>query len=114
MQYLPNQPSQSHPNDQTIPGQFYPIAPPPPPPPEAHHKRFWRWYRAQRKRTQWGIGCGIIAAAFFLCICSAAFAATPGVTTQVPGCQAMGKGEPAKTARKEDSNGRPCFLMVER
>ncbi|HEU5381191.1 MAG TPA: hypothetical protein VFV38_37680 [Ktedonobacteraceae bacterium] len=77
MQYPPNQSNSSSPNDPTIPGQFYPIAPPPPPP-GARHKRLWRWYRAQRKRTQWGLGCGIITAAFFLCICSAAFAATPG------------------------------------
>jgi len=36
------------------------------------------------------------------------------VTTQVPGSQAIGKGEPLKTAAKAASIERPCLRMVER
>jgi 3-oxoacyl-[acyl-carrier protein] reductase len=37
-----------------------------------------------------------------------------GVTTQVPGSQAMENGDPSKTAVMAASRERPCFLMVER
>lgn len=36
------------------------------------------------------------------------------VTTQVPGSQAMGNGDPSKTAVIAASRERPCFFMVER
>jgi hypothetical protein len=36
------------------------------------------------------------------------------VTTQVLGSQAMGKGEPSKTADMAASRERPCLRMVER
>ena len=75
-----NQPNQYNPNDQTVPnyqyvpGQYYNAAPPPPPK-FSRSKRAWRWYRGQKKRTQWGLGCGVLIAAMFLCMCSSAIAA---------------------------------------
>ncbi len=39
---------------------------------------------------------------------------TDGVTTQVPGCHATGKGEPLKTAARASSMQRPCLRIVER
>ena len=86
-QYPPNPYGNSNPNDQTIPynytpGQYYPA---PPPPPVKRRRKMWNWYRGQRKRTQWGLGCGVLIAALFLCICSAALAApSAGQTANSP------------------------------
>lgn len=65
-------------SDQTAPGQFYPT----PPPPVTRSKHLWRWYRSQKKRAQWGIGCGVLIAAMFLCMCSAALAAPSASQSQ--------------------------------
>lgn len=46
-----------------------------PPPPVKRSRSMLNWYQSQSKKKQWGIGCGILVAAMFLCICSAAIAA---------------------------------------
>ena len=56
------------------PGQYQPPPYPPfnTPPPQQRQSGLWPWFKRQTRGAKIGLGCGLIVAILFLCICSTA------------------------------------------